>query len=176
MSTEYLRDFINEHVGPECGGDGSSLVNPQTLQTQLNDLKSRVSKLENGIGFSASYSTSIFVACQQYGSSFIAPIVADGTISSIAVLADKGSATSGIAAITVQVTGENPSTTTLDLEPEKMTSALSTDIPVREEDTVAITYKAVPNSSQSNTYIPAEVLYIGLLIKLPDKALAIGQK
>ena len=170
MSTEYLRDFINSHVGSECGGDSSSLVNPQTIQTQLNELKSRVDKIEGGIGFSATYSTSIFVTCLKDGDSFVAPIVTRATIDSLVLLADSASSTDGLAALKLEKTGETSTTIIQDLDPEKLVNILSIDLQVEDTDIITITVIPIPDSQN-----PAQAIYIGLLLKLPDKSLAIGQ-
>lgn len=46
---EYLRDFINENVSTDCGGD-KGLTSPETIQNKINEILNRLDRLEAGLG------------------------------------------------------------------------------------------------------------------------------
>lgn len=56
---EYLRDFINENVGPECGGVDGGTVVPGGITNKLNEILKRLDRLEAGIGFTADMQDSV---------------------------------------------------------------------------------------------------------------------
>lgn len=47
--SEYLRDFINENVSVDCGGD-KGLTSPGSIQNKINEILNRLDRLEAGLG------------------------------------------------------------------------------------------------------------------------------
>ena len=75
----YLRDFINDNVGEECGGIGD-LTNPTTLQMKVNECLTRLDKLEAGIGFTVKIQDQITLPFILNGGKFISIVPANGII------------------------------------------------------------------------------------------------
>lgn len=46
---EYLRDFINENVSIDCGGN-KGLTSPESIQDKINEILNRLDRLEAGLG------------------------------------------------------------------------------------------------------------------------------
>lgn len=47
--SEYLRDFINENVSIDCGGN-KGLTSPESIQDKINEILNRLDRLEAGLG------------------------------------------------------------------------------------------------------------------------------
>ena len=107
---EYLRDFINDNVGEECGGIGD-LTNPTTLQMKVNECLTRLDKLEAGIGFTVKIQDQITLPFILNGGKFISIVPTNGTITMASVLASKAGEYDGLESLTVTV-HKNSGTTT----------------------------------------------------------------
>lgn len=144
---EYLRDFVNENVGEECGGAGD-LTNPTTMQMQLNEALRRLDRLEAGIGFTISISDQITLPFTLINGKFTSLIPTSGTITMAAVMASKVGETDGLESFTITV--HKASTTTNSVKEinhtEKVNSA-TFSIPVYSGEWVEIT--ATPYSYSS---------------------------
>lgn len=101
---EYLRDYINENVGEECGGH-KNIVNPITLQAKINECLDRLDKLEAGIGFTIQIKDQITLPFMEGDSegSFISIVPSNGTITLVSALASVASEHEGLKSITVRV-------------------------------------------------------------------------
>lgn len=107
---EYLRDFINDNVGEECGGIGD-LTNPTTLQMRVNECLTRIARLEAGIGFTVRIQDRITLPFILHSGKFISIVPANGTITMASVLSSKAGEYDGLESLTVTV-HKNSGTTT----------------------------------------------------------------
>lgn len=98
----YLRDFINDNVGEECGGIGD-LTNPTTLQMKVNECLTRLDKLEAGIGFTVKIQDQITLPFILNSGKFISIVPANGIITMASVLASKAGEYDGLESLTVTV-------------------------------------------------------------------------
>lgn len=86
MSTNtYLRDFVEERVGPECGGSGTGADTTSIFQ-RLNELEKSVARLEEGTGLTITHSEFVVLPSVHMGESLQMIVPTEGTITSLSVL------------------------------------------------------------------------------------------
>lgn len=185
---EYLRDFVNENVGEECGGS-SSLTNPTTIQMQLNEALTRLDKLEAGIGFTVSIQDQAFLPFYKNGSSFIALIPTNGTITMATVMSDKASENEGLG--TVVVTVHKASTTTVserEINHKNRVSSAILSIPVYAGEWIEVSAKPYSyevgghGSPGDDDYeapsivtSSATMVFCGAILQLPAKTYGVSK-
>lgn len=106
----YLRDFINDNVGEECGGIGD-LTNPTTLQQKVNECLQRLDKLEAGIGFAVQIKDQVTLPFTLSNGKFVSIVPTDGTLTMASALASKAGENDGLESLTITV-HKNSGTTT----------------------------------------------------------------
>ena len=181
---EYLRDFINENVGEECGGT-SGITNPTTIQMQLNEALRRIDRLEAGIGFTVSIKDQAFLPFYNNDGSFIALIPTNGTLTMVTVMSDKASENEGLE--TAVVTVHKASTTTvseLSINHTKRVSSAVISIPVYAGEWIEVSAKPYSYSSggssgddgsSSIVTSSAKMVYCGAILQLPAKTYGVSQ-
>lgn len=108
--TEYLRDFINDNVGEECGGLGD-LTNPTTLQMKVNECLRRLDKLEAGIGFTIKIQDQVALPFISLGGKLTSIVPTNGTLTMVSYLASKVGEYDGLKSLTVTVHKSSGTTT-----------------------------------------------------------------
>lgn len=180
---EYLRDFINENVGEECGGT-SNLTNPTTIQMQLNEALRRIDRLEAGIGFTVSIKDQAFLPFYNNDGSFIALIPTNGTLTMVTVMSDKASENEGLE--TAVVTVHKASTTTvskISINHANRVSSAVISIPVYAGEWIEVSAEPYSYSTgggsddegSSTTTSSAKMVYCGAILQLPAKTYGVSQ-
>lgn len=185
---EYLRDFINENVGEECGGT-SNLTNPTTIQMQLNEALTRLDKLEAGIGFTVSIQDQAFLPFYNNDGSFIALIPTNGTLTMVTVMSDKASENEGLG--TAVITVHKATTTTVSEREINHTNRVSSailSIPVYAGEWIEVSAKPYSyevggsGSPGDDNYDPpsvvtssAKMIFCGATLTLPAKTYGVSQ-
>lgn len=163
MSNMYLRDFINENVGPECGGgDSGSGTTSNSIQSQLNELKSRLDALSNGIGFTAKIQHYIFLPCAVVENYLIAAVPEDGTIVSLTILADQ---LGYLEAATITQSGSATASRSVTLNSTKRSNKVLIGLPVKSEDILTVT------TTSSLGGLP---IHGGFVLRLPEETINIS--
>lgn len=100
--SEYLRDFINDNVGEECGGVGD-LTNPTTIQMRVNECLMRLDKLEAGIGFTVKIQDKVNLAFTNVDNKFVSIVPSEGTLTLASTLSDKAGDFDGLESLTITI-------------------------------------------------------------------------
>lgn len=81
----FLRDFIEERVGPECGGTGTGSDTTPILQ-RLDALEGAVARLEEGTGLTVTHREFVVLPPVHMGQSLQFVIPTEGTITRLSTL------------------------------------------------------------------------------------------
>lgn len=176
--TIYLRDYIKDNVGPECGGSGGScegggITNPNTLQTQLNECLRRLDRLEAGIGFTVEIADQITLPFSLLDSGKFSVVPTNGTITKLAILTNLAGELDGLQAVIVKIhrndKGLQTTDYTIDLNHKDYAHTVSTNIPVFGGDWVEIV--PVPYTYTDDSGLPVTslsgVLNCSAILQLP---------
>lgn len=186
---DYLRDFINDNVGEECGGH-KNIVNPITLQAKVNQCLDRLDKLEAGIGFTIQIKDQITLPFMDGDSEgkFISIVPANGTINRLAILSSVASEHEGLKSITIKVHKADGATTsyTYDINHKNEADTVVTNISVQSGEwlemsaapysyEIAGTVSSNGSVSNGSTIISSAVLKMGMaILQLPAKTYGVG--
>lgn len=169
---EYLRDFINENVGEECGGQ-ASVVNPNTLQRQVNELKARVDSLEGGIGFAVEISDQITIPFTLTNGTFVAIVPTDGTITMASTLSDVAGDADGLTSLTLVVHKSDGTTAsyTYDINHTVRANTAITSIQVYSGDWLSL---SATTYVLSDVIGEASLIACSTILQLPANVYGVG--
>lgn len=174
--SEYLRDFIEETVGPECGGVGD-LVSPDDLQKQVIDLARRVDQLEAGIGFTIKIRDSITLPCQLSAEALYTVVPTEGKLTRLTLLSTEAGDETGITEANIRIHhGNSVTNTPVEMDHTKETLNAVIDIQVYTGDWIEITGTAlVSATADSEALEPAKIRTGYLTMELPVKIYSVDK-
>lgn len=167
MSTKTLiRDFIDERVGPECGGSNTDVDDLPIFQ-RLDVLERSVARLEEGSGLAITHSEFVVLPSVHMGESLQMVVPTEGTITRLSVLFSAP----GITAVTLTLHHEKAVTAhpvSFRASSVAETSVLS--IPVFSGDWFELTW-TTPEVEEGAT---APIVHLATLsLQLPDKVYSV---
>lgn len=77
--SEYLRDFINENVSIDCGGD-KGLTSPEPIQDKINEILNRLDRLEAGLGMTITLQDQLALTFFEFAGLFPGSSIGGGTL------------------------------------------------------------------------------------------------
>lgn len=174
--SEYLRDFIEENVGPECGGTGG-LVSPDDLQTRINELSRRVDQLEAGIGFTIKIRDSINLPCQLSSEALYTVVPTEGKLTRLTLLSTEAGEATGITGANIRIHhGDSVTDTPVDMDHTKETLNTVIEIQVYTGDWIEITGTSMavdPGEEGPEPLEPAKIRTGYLTMELPVKTYSV---
>lgn len=163
MSTNtYLRDFVEERVGPECGGSGTGTDSTPIFQ-RLDELEKSVSRLEEGTGLSITHSEFVVLPSVHMGESLQMVVPTEGIITRLSVLFSAP----GITAVTLTLHhGEAVTAHPVSFRASSVAETSVLSIPVYSGDWFELTW-TTPEVGEGVT---APIVHLATLsLQLPDK-------
>lgn len=172
----YLRDFINDNVGPECGGN-ASIVNPSTIQMKLNECLRRLDRLEAGIGFTLKIRDQVTLPFTLVGDTLTTMVPSSGTINLVTVLSDKAGAKDGLDVLTITINqpdGKKIESTHALNHKEKVHTVL-TSLEVHTGEWIEITAEPYSYEAADTPIISsAQPVACFALLQLPEQVYGVG--
>ena len=165
MSTNtntFLRDFIEERVGPECGGSGTGSDTTPIFQ-RLDALERSVARLEEGTGLTITHSEFVVLPSVHMGESLQMVVPTEGTITRLSVLFSAP----GITAVTLTLHHEEAVTAhPVSFRASSVAETAVLSIPVFSGDWFELTW-ATPEVGEGVT---APIVHLATLsLQLPNK-------
>ena len=163
MSTNtYLRDFVEERVGPECGGSGTGSDTSSIFQ-RLDMLEKSVARLEEGTGLTITHSEFVVLPSVHMGESLQMVVPTEGTITRLSVLFSAP----GITAVTLaHHHGEAVTAYPVSFRASSVAETSVLSIPVYSSDWFELTW-TTPSVGEGAT---APIVHLATLsLQLPDK-------
>lgn len=156
--SEYLRDFINENVSVDCGGD-KGLSTPESLQDKINEILNRLDRLEAGLGMTITLQDKLALTFFEFAGLFpdsaiggvsiwpATPIPESGTITKVTFIGNVANSASMGKKESVQFVvrrGNSDTTHTVEIAITNGPFSVATNIPVLGDDLFIL--KDVPAS------------------------------
>lgn len=159
MSTNtYLRDFVEERVGPECGGSGTGSDTTPIFQ-RLDELERSVARLEEGTGLTITHSEFVVLPSVHMGESLQMVVPTEGVITRLSVLFSAP----GITNVTLTLhQGDIVIPYTVSFRASSVAETAVLSIPVYSSDWLELTWTPVGD--------PSPIIHLATLsLQLPDK-------
>ena len=163
MSTNtYLRDFVDERIGPECGGSGTGSDTTPIFQ-RLDELERSVARLEEGTGLTITHSEFVVLPSVHMGESLQMVVPTEGTITRLSVLFSAP----GITAVTLTLHhGKAITAHPVAFKANSVAETSVLSIPVYSGDWFELTW-TTPEVGEGVT---APIVHLATLsLQLPDK-------
>ena len=165
MSTStntFLRDFIEERVGPECGGSGTGSDTTPIFQ-RLDELERSVARLEEGTGLTITHSEFVVLPSVHMGESLQMVVPTEGIITRLSVLFSAP----GITTVTLTLHhGESVTDYPVSFRASSIAETSVLSIPAYSGDWLELTW-TTPEVAEGGT---APIVHLATLsLQLPDK-------
>lgn len=163
MSTHtFLRDFIEERVGPECGGSGTGSDASPIFQ-RLDALEKSVTRLEEGTSLTITHSEFVVLPSVHMGESLQMVVPTEGAITRLSVLFSAP----GITDVTLTLHhGETTTAHPVSFRASSVAETSVLSIPVFSGDWFELTW-TTPEVEEGAT---APIVHLATLsLRLPDK-------
>lgn len=160
MTKTYLRDFIDEHIGPECGGEDTGGTTAPIF-SRLDAVEKAVARIEAGANLVVRHTEFVVLPASHMGESLQYIVPTEGVITRVSVL---GSA-AGLYSLTLShKRGSTNTAYPILLRDDLIAQTVIINIPVMSGDWFELTWEVAEGAGSSPI-----VNLATLSLQLPEK-------